>query len=366
MSADDLTSSRLAAPALPPLTDLSPGALAELGERLVGRTWELGLPSWFWGEGVCLLGMLRFARARGEPVPPAVVDWLLARRDAGISVAHVNNLAPGTAAVLAAGLRPELLAVARELAAWPGGSPLATRAPNGAFEHWPGGVWADTTFMAGVFLGHYGEHVGDPGPVVEFGAQVLAHADTLQDKETGLFAHGSHHGETLWNYWGRGNAWCALSAVEFLELAARGRVPVEPGQFDAIAGSLRRQLSALARRQPDHGVWSVLVDDQPENAGIIETSAAAGIGAAMLRAGAVLPDCPPEVTAAGWRAVAGALAHVDAEGALTRVSAGTVLQLIPFGYSVIRDDRPQPWGQGLALHAVAAALAAHARGAGPC
>ena len=40
------------------------------------------------------------------------------------------------------------------------------------------------------------------------------------------------------------------------------------------------------------------------------------------------------------------------------VSAGTVLQLVPFGYSVIRDDRPQLWGQGLALHAIAAALAA--------
>jgi hypothetical protein len=27
---------------------------------------------------------------------------------------------------------------------------------------------------------------------------------------------------------------------------------------------------------------------------------------------------------------------------------------VPFGYSVIREDRPQPWGQGLALHALAA------------
>jgi unsaturated rhamnogalacturonyl hydrolase len=47
------------------------------------------------------------------------------------------------------------------------------------------------------------------------------------------------------------------------------------------------------------------------------------------------------------------LAYVH-EGTLTRVSAGTVLQLIPFGYSVIRDDRIQPWGQGLALEAIAA------------
>jgi hypothetical protein len=37
---------------------------------------------------------------------------------------------------------------------------------------------------------------------------------------------------------------------------------------------------------------------------------------------------------------------------------GTILQLIPFGYSVIRSDRPQPWGQGLALAAIAAALSA--------
>jgi len=50
--------------------------------------------------------------------------------------------------------------------------------------------------------------------------------------------------------------------------------------------------------------------------------------------------------------------YVDPDGTLTRTSAGTVLQLVPFGYSVIRDDRIQPWGQGLGLHAVAAALEA--------
>ena len=120
---------------------------------------------------------------------------------------------------------------------------------------------------------------------------------------------------------------------------------------------LVRQLEALAACQPDHGVWSVLVDDQPENAGILETSAAAGLGAAMLRASQRRSGLADAVVEAGWRAVAGALAYVE-DGTLTRVSAGTVLQLVPFGYSVIRDDRPQLWGQGLALHAVAAALAA--------
>jgi unsaturated rhamnogalacturonyl hydrolase len=76
----------------------------------------------------------------------------------------------------------------------------------------------------------------------------------------------------------------------------------------------------------------------------------------MLRAAAVVPDLPASVSESGRLAVRGALAYVDDAGTLTRTSAGTVLQLIPFGYSVIRDDRLQLWGQGLSLHAIAAAL----------
>lgn len=37
-------------------------------------------------------------------------------------------------------------------------------------------------------------------------------------------------------------------------------------------------------------------------------------------------------------------------------SAVTVPQLLPQGYAVIRNDHIQPWGQGLALTAYAAAL----------
>ncbi|WP_069167899.1 glycoside hydrolase family 88 protein [Nocardia altamirensis] len=362
MSGDDLTSALHAAPPLPPRTDLSPAALIDVGERLVARTWSTGLPSWFWGEGVCLLGIVRFAQARHRPVPAAVVDWLRHHHNSGISVSHVNNLAPGTAALIAATDYPDLVATADLLDQWFAQSPSITRAPNGALEHWPDGVWADTTFMAGVFLGHLGEHRRDPRLVAAFGEQLLAHAAILQHPDTGLFAHGSHRGQTLWNFWGRGNAWCALSAVEYLELAARGRVPVDHEQLDRITDLLLRQLTTLAALQPDHGVWSVLVDNQPENAGILEPSAAAGISAAMLRTALLLPHCPPEIPRAGWRAVAGALAYVDPTGTLTRVSAGTVLQLIPFGYSVIRNDRGQPWGQGLALHAIAAALRAHESG----
>ena len=365
MAGEDVANARLAAPVRSPLpsAELTRERLAAVGTRLVERTWAMGLDAWFWGEGTCLLGIVRLAEALGEPFPVAVLDYLDRHAAAGVAIEHVNDLAPGTAAVLAARATGDArhLELVAPLAEWALSAPAATRAANGALEHWPGGVWADTTFMAGVFLGHLGAATGRTGLVTEFGRQLVAHADVLQHPGTGLYAHGSHREETIWSFWGRGNAWIALAGVEFLELAAR--VPdVPPDQPEAVRSALRRQLMALAALQPPHGVWDVLVDGQVENAGLAETSAAAGLGAAMLRAHAVVPNLPDGVTQAGWRAIRGALAHVEADGTLTRVSAGTVLQLIPFGYSVIRDDRIQPWGQGLALHAVAAALQALERG----
>jgi unsaturated rhamnogalacturonyl hydrolase len=133
-----------------------------------------------------------------------------------------------------------------------------------------------------------------------------------------------------------------------------------PGNFPGaveVRERLSLQLASLVRYQPDHGVWEVLVDGQPETKGIVETSAAAGLAAAMMRAKrATRGSIPESVSAAGERALRGVLAYVDDEGYLKRVSAGTILQLLPFGYAVIRTDRPQLWGQGLALEAIAAAL----------
>jgi unsaturated rhamnogalacturonyl hydrolase len=357
MAGSDLTSSRFAAPPLPPLRGeaLQADALRALGRQIEDKTWRDGLPDFFWGEGVCLLGMIRFAEAAQDSFPPRVREWLDEHASGDLVLDHVNHLAPGTAAVLDGS--PSSSALADRLLTWLQTSPEVTYAANGAIEHWPDGVWADTVFMGGLFVGHLGEARGDARLVSELGRQWLAHAEILQDEGTGLFVHGSHAGRPIRCFWGRANAWMALAAVEYLELAQRRPDLVDRQAVQGVRTRLVRQLEALAACQPDHGVWSVLVDGQPENAGILETSAAAGLGAAMLRASHVVPGLPEDVVEAGWRAVAGALAYVE-DGTLTRVSAGTVLQLVPFGYSVIRDDRPQLWGQGLALHAVAAALAA--------
>jgi unsaturated rhamnogalacturonyl hydrolase len=371
MAGEDTSSAALSAPPLTPraVEECKRERLIELGDQVVAATAELGLPHWFWPEAVAVLGMIDFARATARGLPGPVLQYLDVHRARPLQVGHVNDLAPGIAAVRAADTGAFGLDwVIDRLAGWITGAgvgtstvspaatgvPVLTRAPNGAIEHWPGGVWADTVYMAGMFLGQLGRARRDPALIDEFGRQLLAHAELLQHPESGLYAHGSHRGETIWCFWGRANAWIALAGVGYLELAA-GLPGTDPTVASAVAARLRRQLIALADRQPPHGVWSVLVDDQVENAGILETSAAAGIGAAMLRAGAVLDDLPPSVAAAGDLAARASLAYLD-NGLLTRVSAGTVLQLVPFGYSVIRNDRPQLWGQGLALQAIAALL----------
>lgn len=352
MVGEDLTSAQLAAPSRTPLLA---GALdrdaSRLARDLERATAAHGMTRWFWGEGVCMLAATRLARARGETVPAWVRDMVEPYLTAPPVVEHVNNLAPGAALAELHAERPTdaSLALLESSVGWYRSSPAATRAPNGALEHWPGGVWADTVYMAGEFLLRAGRALDRPELVDEAVQQWLLHADVLQHPGTDLLVHGTHGGERIDCHWGRANAWFALAGSDLL--AATGSADVRD--------RLLRLLLAAAALQPEHGVWDVLLDAPPEVRGVLETSAAAGLGAALLRTAALVRDEEPAsaatLQAAGERAVLGSLAYVD-DGELTRVSAGTVLQLIPFGYSVIRDDRPQPWGQGLAMEALAAWL----------
>jgi unsaturated rhamnogalacturonyl hydrolase len=363
MAAEDTDNARLALPPRPGWTidETTVDALTLMCGSVAQATWRLGLRRWFWGEGVCLLGLVRAAEAFDAEVPTPVLDWYDAHladpaSDPTAFLDHANEVAPGAAAaslVRSAGRTAYLPALDR-LHAWTHRSEV-TRDASGAIEHWPGGVWADTMVMVGAFLLRFGELRADRDIVAEGVAQVLAHAEVLQ-AANGLFVHGSHHGEAVPCHWGRANAWAALALVEALEIDPD---LVDPASRDELRHRLDRQLAALSATQPEHGIWDVLVDGHPETKGMVETSAAAGIAAAMLRSGPLLET--DRYAAPGWQALRGVLGQVD-DGVLTRVSAGTVLQLIPFGYSVIRDDRPQPWGQGLLLLALAAAGESFNRG----
>ncbi|MGA4506326.1 glycoside hydrolase family 88 protein [Propionibacteriaceae bacterium G1746] len=343
----DPTSAALADPPPQPVpaSSLDRDLLVDCAHRVLAHARGLDWSRWFWGEGVVLIGLVRSARALGEPVPALVSDYFDAHPVGSIVVDHVNSLAPGAAAAMIG--RTD---VGDHLLGWLDAPGSVTLAQNGAVEHWPGGVWADTAYMLGTFLVHHGHLVGRPDLVADAAEQWVRHAEVLQDPVTGLMAHGSHRGEVPPCHWGRANAWLALAACELLESPllsddARAR----------ITADLSRQLAGVRAALPDEGIWDVLIDAHPETRGIAEASAAAGLVAAMLRASVLGIDTDANRGTAR-EALCRLLPYLDERGVLTHTSAGTVLQLVPFGYSVIRDDRPQLWGQGLVLQALAAAL----------
>jgi len=355
MAGEDTTSSFLEAPALTPLAPaaLTTDFLHKTAQRIIDATWDAGLPQWSWGEGVYLLAEVRYHETVGQKIPDRLIDWYSGH--GAITSGHINNVAPGAAAARlhALGIM-DAAQINQSLEKWVMDPQSATRAANGAVEHWPGGVWADTCYMMGTFLLNHGVGTKNPAYIEFIGEQLVAHIELLQNPTAKLFAHGSHKGETLWSFWGRGNAWMALSSIEFLD--ACEVLGLKSKSIDPIKNALKAQLLALIPLQPEYGIWDVLVDHQIENKGVLETSATAGFGAAMIRAIRHMPELKDELNRVGTKAIAASLTYVDQSGILTRTSAGTVLQLIPFGYSVIRSDRMQLWGQGLALNAIAVML----------
>jgi len=189
MPAEDTDNARLTEPPLSPwhAGDASLAALAAIADQVAAATWQRGLPRWFWGEGVCLLGLTQSSQAFTGTIPERVVDWydkrlLTGGDDPSETVDHVNEMAPGTGALAVAADprtgRTAYLAPLRRLALWMHGDGV-TRAANGAIEHWPGGVWADTMFMAGVFLARLGVQLRDDNLARGGVEQVLAHAQVL-------------------------------------------------------------------------------------------------------------------------------------------------------------------------------------------
>ncbi|MFM8843196.1 MAG: glycoside hydrolase family 88 protein [Actinomycetota bacterium] len=355
MVGEDATSSQLEAPPLVPmsLTALDSEKLQQLADQVIQFTWrEKMLTQWSWGEGVYLLAQVRYHEISQSEIPNELILWYRARNS--LELGHVNNVAPASAAVRLQNLGLlDANSINREVQKWLADKSNLTHAANGAIEHWPKSVWADTCYMLGSYYINLAVANKSHELLKFMGDQLEFHIEILQHAESKLFAHGSYNGVTLWNFWGRGNAWMALSCVEYLD--ACEVLGIDDSQTEKIKKALKFQLTALLSLLPDYGIWDVLVDRQVENRGILETSASAGLGAALVRAARHF-DNNKELLDSGLKVISASLTYINDSGMLSRTSAGTVLQLIPFGYSVIRNDRPQLWGQGLALNAITTAL----------
>lgn len=230
------------------------------------------------------------------------------------------------------------------------------RTREGALEHtvteavkFPEQVWADTVYMAVLFLARLAGLTGDRELAAAAVQQTLLHLRLLQDPATGLLFHGwnsragSHMSAARW---ARANAWVALAVPEIVALTASlTAVPQE------LYSRYRRLASALRQAQGASGLWHTVLD-QPDY--YEETSASAGISCGFLKAvkSGLLEDAYLESAEA---ALAGILPLIREDGEVQGVSGGTPVMPSIAAYNTI-ERYPALYGQGLVMQLLTEAL----------
>lgn len=322
--------------------------------------WAMNRDRWDWNPGVGIIAAAEYGKATGDDkVIQAIEDWASRNRDQSDTVRVVNSIAPYA-------VFPHLYAVSgnplyaektEEIARW-----MIDRAPRtreGAFEHtvtekaaFREQIWADTVFMAVLFLARAARLKSDKSMAKEALRQALLHLRALQDEETGLLFHGWNGDTGDWMSaarWNRANAWNAMGIPMILE-EVEGRCD-DIGMLDEIKARYRRLAEALAERQNASGLWPTVLDrpDYDE-----ETSGSAGIACGLCKAvrqGLI----PASLRSSADRAVPAVLSRIGDDGSVSGVSGGTPVLESVAAYNEV-PVFPTLYGQGLTLMLLAEVL----------
>ncbi|THF74150.1 glycoside hydrolase family 88 protein [Cohnella fermenti] len=339
---------------------------AEAAERIRAQmtanhagNWGMDLNQWDWVPGVGLIALLEYGlEARHTDTLEQLKRWMERNWAKSAEAAVINAVAP-------CAIFPELYrqtgderyrAETERMAAWLVGTAPRTR--EDAFEHtvtenvaFAEQVWADTVFMAVLFLARAAALLGRTDYAAEAQRQTLLHLRLLADEENGVLYHGwncvaGNHMSAV--RWARANAWIAV-AVPMIVQETQALVPVP----QELKERYIRLMDGLLCYQQEDGLWSTVLD-RPDF--YRETSGSAGIGCGLLKAleADLLPD-EARCRLAAERALAAVLAQVGPDGSVGGVSGGTPVMEDEEAYGRI-PVYPTLYGQGLALMLLAQRL----------
>lgn len=312
--------------------------------RFLGDWFE----SWDWGPGLAYFALCEVYRRTGEAyLFDAIKEYVDLNRARAVRYS-VNSTVPAMSALtvyLETG-DESYAGIVRKNAEFL--MKDAGRTEDGLIVH--GGVdmdfdnevWIDTAVMAGVFLVKAGQALGCREWTEEGVRQTLGHFEKLRDA-SGLVYHGFSYRtmQHIGCLWARGNAWATFATALTL---------------DKLEGMEREQqrLRELAAEQAVYlrymqdprcgGFYTVLNDSSSYQ----ETSATAGI-AYGLREGIRMGYLPEDFASCAERASEFVRNHINHEGEVCDVSAGTGVQTDYTWYKMVRKDVPMPWGQCLAM-----------------
>ena len=318
--------------------------MKEIIRKIQTRTLTLDMSECNWGEGVALWGFNRSVKAvpNGQYLP-FLKSWVSKGIAEKRFLHTVNNSIPciGLGEVYKAVGDEECFRIIKGQADYL--MKDAPRLKNGAIIHsdpyakFGRQMWADTIFMAGLFLAYMGELTGCREYIEEAMNQLAIHIQVLQ-AEDGLLYHGWD--ETLSEHigckWGRANAWVAVGIVEMLDY-----MPADENMIRA----LERLLNAIIPLQKENGMWRTVLDG---TFSYLEASSAYGFGYAVLK-GVRLGVLDKKYLAITDKMKETLIANVDEDGKVCNISAGTPVMRNEAEYNIICEHRIQTWGQGLAL-----------------
>jgi unsaturated rhamnogalacturonyl hydrolase len=312
--------------------------------------WGMDIHHWDWVPGVGVISILSYYENTGKKeILDDLIKWARKNMQKSEQLRVINSMAPyAIFPALYKHTKDSLfLERAEQIGQWM--LKEAPRTREGAFEHtvtenvsFPEQVWADTIFMAVLFLARLARLTGEVSYAIEAVNQLEIHLNLLEDKETGVLFHGwnciaqDHMSAARWT---RANAWIAIGTpmiVKELEgLAAVSEQALE---------RYRAMMHGLIRFQQANGLWATVMDRHDFYP---ETSGSAGIACGILKAvrhGLLDISCQD----AAYRALKAIVPKVLPNGEVTGVSGGTPVMPSIEAYNEI-PCYSTLYGQGLVL-----------------
>ncbi len=312
--------------------------------------WGMDIHHWDWVPGVGVISILTYyENTRKTELMEDLINWARKNMHKSEQARVINSMAPFAIfpALYEHTQDPLFLERAEGIGQW-----MLTEAPRtreGAFEHtvtenvsFPEQVWADTVFMAVLFLARLARLTGEMSYAIEAVNQLEIHLSLLDDKETGVLFHGwnsiarDHMSAARWT---RANAWIAVGTPMIVQ-ELEGLATISEQALERY----RALMHGLIRFQQADGLWATVMD-QPDF--YSETSGSAGIACGILKAvrqGLLDPSCQD----AAYRALKAIVPKVLPSGEVTGVSGGTPVMPSIEAYNEI-PCYPTLYGQGLVL-----------------
>lgn len=328
--------------------------IRKIADRVVNgndTNWAMNINSFDWVPGVGLYGIFGAYKKTGDKKYfDFLIDWAEKHLDEAYKKQTINSVAPmlTIAELYNITKNEKYYKVCTDLAEYV--TKTAPVTSEGGLEHTvtePGAgfaeqMWADTLFMACLFLAKFGKHAEKEEYVKFAQNQLLIHLKALRDEKTGLFYHGysciyKNHLSGI--KWGRANAWIIFSATEILKTA-----PDFDGA-DFVKEAIGAQIKALKPLQRKSGGFGTILDDSDS---YDEISATAGIAAGIRAAAELGIADEPQMYENAVNAVKSA---VDKTGTVTGVSSGTPIMKDAQAYKNIICE-PTLYGQALAILAM--------------